>query len=93
MATAAPVTNKRWLSRTLAEWSTSLRYEDLSPEAIRAAMLYWFDSMGCALGGSRQEDAEMLLAHHREMAGSAEGCGRCTCFVSASGRIRSMPRS
>lgn len=82
MATAAPVGRKRWLSHTLAEWSTSLRYEDLSPEAIRAALLFWFDSIGCALGGSAQEDAEILLHHHREMAGSHEGAGGATCFVS-----------
>ena len=82
MATAAPTGNKRWLSHTLAEWSTSLRYDDLSPEAIRAATLFWFDSLGCALGGSRQEDAEILLHHHRDMAGSQAGAGTCTCFVS-----------
>lgn len=76
---------KKYLSHTLAEWACGLRYEHLSPEAVRAAKLFWYDSIGCALGGSQQEDARILLDHHREMAGSRTadgGSGRCTCFVS-----------
>ncbi len=45
-----------------------LKYEHLSPEAIQAAKLFWFDSIGCALGGSQQDDAKILLKHHRAMA-------------------------
>ncbi len=64
---------KKYLSHTLAEWACGLKYEHLSPEAIRAAKLFWYDSIGCALGGSQQEDAHILLEHHREMAGSRAG--------------------
>ncbi len=71
---------KKYLSHTLAEWACGLKYEHLSPEAIRAAKLFWYDSIGCALGGSQQEDAHILLDHHREMGGT--GGSRCTCFVS-----------
>src|SRR5436853_589152 len=83
-----------YLSKTIAEWACGLTYEDLSPAAVRSAKLFLYDSLGCALGGSRQEDAEILLAHHREMAGGARGPrgkgpkrqggggGECTCFVS-----------
>ena len=42
-----------------AEWACALKYENLSPEAIQAAKLFWFDSIGCALGGSQQEDARI----------------------------------
>ena len=70
--------NKKYLSHTLAQWACSLKYEHLSPKAIEAAKLFWYDSVGCALGGSRQEDAKILLDHHRDMGGS----GKCTCFVS-----------
>ncbi len=49
-----------------------LKYEHLSPEAIQAAKLFWFDSIGCALGGSQQEDAKILLKHHRAMGGGPE---------------------
>ncbi|MGQ0626645.1 MAG: MmgE/PrpD family protein [Phycisphaerales bacterium] len=74
--------NKKSLARVLAEWATALRYEDLSKEAVEAAKRFWLDSLGCALGGSGQSDAHILLAHHREMAGSTQGQGPCTCFVS-----------
>src|SRR4029450_7846744 len=61
--------SKRLLSYTIAEWACGLKYEDLSPEAIQAAKLFWFDSIGCALGGSQQEDAKILLKHYRAMSG------------------------
>ena len=71
--------SKRLLSYVIAEWACSLKYENLSPEAIQAAKLFWFDSIGCALGGSQQEDAKILLKHHRAMGG---GNGKATAFVS-----------
>ena len=81
---AAPA--KTYISHSLAEWATSLRYEQLSPAAIEKAKLFWFDSLGCALGGSQQEDAHILLDHHKEMSGGAAlqggASGPCTCFVS-----------
>src|SRR5438067_12326622 len=73
--------SKRLLSHVIANWACALQYEDLSPQAIQAAKLYWFDSVGCALGGSQQEDAKILLKHYRAMAGPARG-GKATAFVS-----------
>ena len=81
MGAATTTPGKKYLSHTLAEWACALKYEDLSPEAVRAAKLFWYDSIGCALGGSQQEDAHILLAHHREMGGS-NAAGAATCFVS-----------
>src|SRR6267143_7230314 len=72
--------SKKLLSYTIAEWACGLKYEHLSPEAIQAAKLFWFDSIGCALGGSQQEDAKILLKHHRAM-GPAGG-SKATAFVS-----------
>ena len=46
--------SKRLLSYDIAEWACALQYEHLSPEAIQAAKLFWFDSIGCALGGARR---------------------------------------
>jgi hypothetical protein len=40
--------------------------------------LFWFDSIGCALGGSQQEDAKILLRHYRAISGSN---GSATAFV------------
>jgi 2-methylcitrate dehydratase len=73
-----PVENRKYLSHTLAEWACALKYEHLSPATIEKAKLFWYDSLGCALGGSQQEDAHILLAHYKSMGGS----GPCTCFVS-----------
>src|SRR5947209_9756965 len=74
-----PTESKRLLSHVIAEWACSLKYERLSPAAIQAAKLFWFDSIGCALGGSQQEDAKILLKHYRAMSG---GNGKGTAFVS-----------
>ncbi len=64
--------SKRLLSHIIAEWACSLKYEHLSPEAIQAAKLFWFDSIGCALGGSQQDDAKILLKHYRAMSATAD---------------------
>jgi 2-methylcitrate dehydratase len=73
-----PIENRKYLSHSLAEWACALKYEHLSPAAIEKAKLFWYDSLGCGLGGSQQEDAHILLAHYKSMGGS----GPCTCFVS-----------
>ncbi|MBZ0171656.1 MAG: MmgE/PrpD family protein, partial [Phycisphaerales bacterium] len=69
-----------FISYDIARWVAELNFEDLSPRAIEAAKLFWYDSVGCALGGSQTEDAKILLDHHRAMHGDAGG--GCTCFVS-----------
>ncbi|GJM19029.1 MAG: 2-methylcitrate dehydratase [Phycisphaeraceae bacterium] len=69
-----------FVSYDLAKWVAGLRFEDLSPAAVHAAKLFWYDSVGCALGGARTEDAEILLAHHKAMHGDSGG--PATCFVS-----------
>ena len=81
--------SKRFLSHVISDWACSLKYEHLSPEAIQAAKLFWFDSIGCALGGSQQDDAKILLKHYRLMSATADsssgeggGNGKATAFVS-----------
>src|ERR1051326_5618727 len=81
--------SKRLLSYVIAEWACGLKYEHLSPEAVQAAKLFWFDSIGCALGGSQQEDAKILLKHYKAMSATANsstgeggGNGKATAFVS-----------
>src|SRR5437763_5834433 len=64
--------SKRLLTHTIAEWACSLNYGHLSPEGIQAAKLFWFDSIGCALGGSQQDDAKILLKHYRAMSATAD---------------------
>lgn len=67
-----------FVSYPLAEWACGLTFDMLSDAAVERAKAFWFDSLGCALGGSQQEDARILLEHHRALGGS----GPCTCFVS-----------
>src|SRR5260370_9017907 len=55
--------SKRLLSYTIAEWACSLKYEHFSPEAIQAAKLFWFDSIGSGIGGSHQDHSNLLLKH------------------------------
>src|SRR5438270_907087 len=77
-----PTESKRLLSYIIAEWACSLKYENLSPEAIQAAKLFWFDSIGCALGGSQQDDAKILLKHYSAMSGGPARGSSATAFVS-----------
>jgi len=68
-----PTESERLLSQIIAEWACSLKYKLVSPAAIQAAKLFWFDSIGCALGGSQQDDARILLKHYRAMSGGNGG--------------------
>src|SRR5438477_5124756 len=77
-----PTESKHLLSHVIAEWACSLKYEHLSPAAIQAAKLFWFDSIGCALGGSHQDDAKILLKHYRAMSGGPARGSSATAFVS-----------
>jgi 2-methylcitrate dehydratase PrpD len=54
---------RKYLSHTLAEWACGLKFEHLSDKAVHTAKLFWYDSLGCALGGSQQVDARILLEH------------------------------
>src|SRR5438309_3283708 len=81
--------SKKLLTYTIADWACALKFEDLSPEAIQASKLFWFDSIGCALGGSQQDDAKILLKHYRAMSATADSSGgesgakgKATIFVS-----------
>ena len=71
---------ENFISYDLANWACNLSYDDLSAEAVQAAKLFWYDSLGCALGGSEQKDARILLEHHKAM--HPGGDGPCTLFVS-----------
>ncbi len=66
------------ITRTLSEWASGLRFEDLDAPAIDAAKRFLYDSIGCALGGYQQEDCERLLHHLVEMGGA----DHCTCIGS-----------
>jgi 2-methylcitrate dehydratase len=66
------------ITATMAQWAADLKYEDLGERAIHEARRYLLDSLGCAFGGFRQEDALIAL----EVLGEIGGEGPCTIFGS-----------
>ncbi len=62
---AAP---KETVTAKMSRWAASLRYEDLSQDAIYQAKRFLLDSVGCALGGYRQHDAKIVLEVLDELA-------------------------
>jgi 2-methylcitrate dehydratase len=66
------------LSRTLAEWASQLQYDHLTPDAIEFAKAFLYDSLGCAFGGARLHDSQIVEKHVAEKAAKPE----CTVFGS-----------
>lgn len=75
------------ITAVMARWAAQLQYEQLSARAVHEAQRYLLDSLGCALGGFRQEDARIALEVLQEIGGSGPatilGSGRKTDPVSA----------
>lgn len=86
MADATP--RKEMITATMARWAASLRFEQVSAEAVREAKRYLLDSLGCALGGYRQHDVTIALSVLDEIAGPGTatviGSGKRIDSVSAS---------
>ncbi len=76
------------ITATMAQWATDLKYEHLGEQAIHEARRYLLDSLGCAFGGYRQEDARIALHVMDEIGGTGNatviGSGKKTDPVSAS---------
>jgi 2-methylcitrate dehydratase len=66
------------LTRTLAEWASGMKYEQLTPDSISFAKAFLYDSLGCAFGGARLHDSKIVEKHVAE-----KGCKpECTVFGS-----------
>ncbi len=76
------------ITAKMARWASGLRYEHLGDNAIHEARRYLLDSLGCALGGYRQEDARIALDVIGEIGGvgpaTVIGSGKKTDPVTAS---------
>ncbi len=76
------------ITATMARWAADLKYEDFGEQAIHEAKRYLLDSLGCAFGGYRQEDAKIALDLLDEIAGEGPstvlGSGKRVDPVSAS---------
>ena len=64
----------------ISQFASSLKFEDLSPDAVYQAKRFLLDSIGCALGGYRQHDVVIALQVLDEIA------GRGPCTVIGSGK-------
>ena len=75
------------ITATMARWAASLAFEQLGERAVHEAKRYLLDSLGCAFGGYRQEDARIALEVLEDIAGQGPatilGTGRKVDPVSA----------
>jgi 2-methylcitrate dehydratase len=75
------------LSRSVAEFSVGLKFEDIPRGAVAEAKRFLLDSVGCAFGGFEAEDPQILLGLSRELGGAPQatilGSGEKTDVVSA----------
>ncbi|MFQ6046879.1 MAG: MmgE/PrpD family protein [Gemmatimonadales bacterium] len=62
------------ITETMARWASELRFDTLGKRAVHEAKRYLLDSLGCALGGFRQEDARIAL----DVLGETGGRGAAT---------------
>lgn len=62
------------ITEPISKFAASLRFEDLSPDAVYQAKRFLLDSLGCALGGFEQHDVTLALAVLDQIAGR----GPCT---------------
>lgn len=57
------------VSRQIAEYAVALNYKDLPDGVINEAKRYLYDSVGCAFGGYRTRDVNILRDIYKDMGG------------------------
>src|SRR5512135_488250 len=76
------------ITEPISQFAASLRFEDLSPEAVYQAKRFLLDSLGCALGGYGVHDVQIALEVLDEIAAPGPatviGTGKRMDAVSAS---------
>ncbi len=63
---------EKQLAEVLAEFIVSHRYQDLPPETIAKVKQYVIDVVGCIVGGSREDQARIVLEVMKAMGGTPE---------------------
>ncbi len=63
-------------SRQIAEFSVNLKYEDIPDNVVNEVKRYLYDSVGCAYGGYKTRDVNILRDIYKEMGGT----GQATLF-------------
>ncbi len=76
------------ITATMSRWAAGLEFDQIGEQAVHEARRYLLDSLGCAFGGYRQEDALIALDVLDEIAGigpaTVLGSGKKVDVVSAS---------
>ena len=60
------------VTESIARWINETTYEDLPPEAVKAAKWAILDTLGVSLAGATQPVGEIVLNYTREAAGTPE---------------------
>jgi 2-methylcitrate dehydratase len=60
------------ITEQMADFTSKVRYEDLSADAIYQVKRFLWDSLGCAYGGLGTRDAGILREYTRDLGGPAE---------------------
>lgn len=80
-------TRDECVTLTLSRWAAELEFNDIHESAVHEAKRFLLDSLGCALGGYRQEDVRIALNVLFETGGNGPatvfGAGRKLDVVSA----------
>lgn len=63
---------EKTISRHIAEFATTIQYQDLPEDVVNRAKRFLFDSLGCALGAMDTQDVQIMRSVYREMAGKEE---------------------
>ncbi|GAB4336027.1 MAG: MmgE/PrpD family protein [Calditrichia bacterium] len=75
------------ISHKIAEFVVGVQYDQLPPEVVRQVKRFLLDSVGCAFGGLKTEDTQIMSQYYGEMGGREEsavwGSGKKLPMVNA----------
>ncbi|MCK6623282.1 MAG: MmgE/PrpD family protein [Calditrichaceae bacterium] len=61
-----------YITHKIADYALNLKYQDLSPEAVKEVKRYLLDSAGCAYGGSVTKDVNIYIDYYQHLGGKPE---------------------
>jgi 2-methylcitrate dehydratase len=62
-----------YIASKIADYALNLKYEDISPEAVKEVKRFLLDSVGCAYGGSVTRDVNIFVDYYKHIGGKPEG--------------------